>query len=334
MSVVGSERRDIMIWRKFFLSLIFPGCLFISSSFALADYPTRPINLIFSFGAGSGSDITGRAMANEASKILKQPIICSNQVGGGGTLSLGKLKGEKPDGYMVVNTTTGAFCRSPHMQPVPYDALKDFTFIMQYALFQYGIVVRSDSPWKTLEEFIDYAKKNPRKITYGTAGVGLGQHLVMEYLGKKLGIQWDHVPFTGGPQTVTALLGGHVNAIAQTSEWTEYVRSGRLRLLAILTSKRMKSFPDVPTLMEKGYPFAVHAGPCFVGPAGMPKPIVEKLQNAFHQAMESKSFLDAMDRIEYTIDYKDSEALTKFIHQDYKETGDLIKILGMGLYKK
>ena len=319
---------------KFLLPLIFTLSLFLSTSFASSDYPTKPINVIFGFQAGGGMDVTGRALVNEAAKILKQPMICSNQVGAGGNLALGRIKGESPDGYTICNATTGAFCRSPHMQPVPFDPFKDFTFIMQYGLFQYGIAVRSDSPWKTFEEFIDYAKKNPRKITYGTAGVGLGQHLAMEYLGKKLGIQWDHVPFTGGPQAITALLGGHVNAISQTSEWAEYVRSGKLRLLALLASKRMKSFPDVPTLMDKGFPFAVHGGLSFVGPAGMPKPVVEKLQNAFHEAMKSTAFIDIMDKFEYTIEYMDSETLTKFIPKDYKETGDLIKTLGIGLYKK
>ena len=118
------------------------------------------------------------------------------------------------------------------MTPVPYSPLKDFTYIMQYGAFQYGIEVRSDSPWKTFEEFIDYAKKNPGKITYGTAGVGLGQHLAMEFLAMHLGIQWSHVPFTGSPHT--PLLGGHLDAIAAAAEFAEFVHSGRIRLLALL----------------------------------------------------------------------------------------------------
>ncbi len=223
---------------------------------------------------------------------------------------------------------------SPHLQAVPYDPLKDFSFIMQYGLYQYGLVVRADSPWKTFEEFIDYAKKNPRKINYGTSGLGTGQHLAMEYLGKKENIEWNHVPFPGGLQAVTALLGGHVHAVSQTTEWKEHVNAGTLRLLVVWTDQRLKAFPNVPTLREKGYPFAVHSALSLMGPAGMPKQAVEKLQNAFAKAMESKPFLDVMDKFDMPPAYLGSDGLTKLVHKDYVETGDLIKSLGIGLYKK
>jgi len=218
------------------------------------------------------------------------------------------------------------------MMPVPFAPLTDFTFIMQYGAFQYGLGVRSDSPWKTFEEFIDYAKKNPGKITYGTAGVGLGQHLAMEFLAMHFGIQWKHVPFTGPPHM--ALLGGHLNAIAATAEFAEFVHAKTIRLLVSLGYNRWKAFPDVPTLLEKGIPFGTHAGICFVGPAGMQKPVVEKLQNAFHKAMESKIFVDVCDRFQMVPQYLDGESLMKFVHKDNKETGELIKKLGLGIYKK
>ncbi len=319
---------------RFSLCLLVVLALFICNPAAAAEFPTKPINVWFGFQAGGGMDLTGRALAAEVSKTLKQPLICSNFVGGAGTLVLGKLKGESPDGYTIANATTGSFCRSPHMHSVPFDPFKDFTPIMQYGIFQYGIVVRADAPWKTFEEFIDYAKKNPGKIKYSSAGIGLGQHLAMEYIGMKEGIQWTHIPFTGSPQAISALLGGHVEAMSQTADWTEYVRSGKLRLLLVLSSQRMKSFPDIPTMLEKGYEFAPHGGICFVGPAGMPKPVVEKLQNAFRDAMNSKDYINISEKMELGIEYKDSETLAKFIPKDYKETGDLLKKLGLGIYKK
>jgi tripartite-type tricarboxylate transporter receptor subunit TctC len=318
----------------FVFSLGFILGLFILSSALAADYPTKPINMLIGYPAGGSTDLSTRALTAEASKILKQPIICSNQVGAAGTLVLGRVKGEKPDGYTIFNAPTANFCRIPHLQPVPYDPLKDFIFIMQYGLYQYGLVVRSDSPWNTFEEFIDYAKKNPNKIKYATSGLGTGQHLAMEYLSLKLGIQWNHVPFTGGTQAVTALLGGHVQAVSQVTEWKEHVLAGKLRLLVVWTPQRIKAFREIPTLMEKGYPFAVHSGLSFMGPAGIPKPVVEKLQNAFRQAMDSQVFLDVMDKFDMPPAYMDSESLTKFIPRDYQETGELIKSLGIGLYKK
>jgi len=310
------------------------GCLFLSGTVFGEEFPQKPINLLIGYAAGGSTDLTTRALATEASKILNQPIICSNQVGASGTLVLGRVKGEKPDGYTLFNAPTANFCRIPHLQAVPYDPLKDFSFIMQYSLYQYGIVVQADAPWKTLAELLGYAKKNPNKIKYATSGLGSGQHLVMEYLAKLKGIQWDHVPFSGGNEAVASLLGGHVQVVSQTTEWKEHVLAGKLRLLAVCTKQRIKAFPDVPTLKEQGIDFAVHSGLSFMGPAGMPPAVVAKLQNAFAEAMKSKAFLDVLEKYDMPPAFLGSEELTAFIRKDYEETGALIKTLGIGLYKK
>ncbi len=314
--------------------LMLAVCLCAAGWAAAAEFPTKPINLLIGYAAGGSTDLSVRTLATEVQKTLKQPIVCSNIVGASGTLVLGKVKGEKPDGYTIFNAPTANFCRIPHLQAVPYDPLKDFTFIMQYGLYQYGILVRVDAPWKSLEELLDYAKKNPNKIKYATSGLGSGQHLAMEYLAQKHGIKWDHVPFPGGNQAVANILGGHVQVLSQTTEWKEHALSGKLRLLVVPTSQRLKAFPDVPTLMEKGYKFAVHSGLSFMGPAGMPKDVVEKLQNAFAEAMRSKAFIDVMDKFDMPPAYLGSDALTKLIAKDYQETGELIKSLGIGNYKK
>jgi tripartite-type tricarboxylate transporter receptor subunit TctC len=321
------KRRFIQVLSSLVFGLLFAGLVFG------ADFPNKPVNVLIGYAAGGSTDLTTRALAAEAAKILKQPVICNNQVGASGTLVLGRVKGEKADGYTIYNAPTANFCRIPHLQPVPYDPLKDFTFIMQYGLYQYGIVVRADAPWKTLEELLDYAKKNPNKIKYATSGLGSGQHLVMEYLAKKMNIKWDHVPFAGGTQAVAALLGGHVQVLSQTPEWKEHVLAGKLRLLVVCTDQRMKAFPEVQTLIEKGIKFSVHSALALMGPAGMPPEAVTKLQNAFAEAMKSKVFLDAMDKFDLPPAYLGSEALTKLIQRDYQETGELIKSLGIGLKK-
>ncbi|MEW6185820.1 MAG: tripartite tricarboxylate transporter substrate binding protein [Thermodesulfobacteriota bacterium] len=319
--------------RGIWVGLTLMLCLLVSGSVFGSDYPNKPINVLIGYAAGGSTDLTTRALASEVANILKQPVVCSNQVGASGTLVLGRVKGDKPDGYTIYNAPTANFCRIPHLQAVPYDPLKDFTFIMQYGLYQYGIVVAADAPWKTLEELLDYAKKNPNKIKYATSGLGSGQHLVMEYLAKRYGIKWDHIPFAGGTQAVAALLGGHVQVVSQTPEWKEHVLAGKLRLLVVCTDQRMKAFPNVPTLIEKGIKFSVHSGLSFMGPAGMPPAVVEKLQNAFAQAMKSKAFLDAMDKFDLPPAYLGSQDLTKLIQRDYQETGELIKGLGIGLKK-
>jgi tripartite-type tricarboxylate transporter receptor subunit TctC len=300
-------------------------------------FPSKPINLWVGWGAGSGTDISQRAIANNASKILKQPVIVSNVTGGGGTLVLGKLKGEKPDGYSLANTSSATLSRIPHLQPVPYDgqdALKEFIPIMSYSYYLYGLVVRSDSPWKTFEDFIAYAKANPGKIRYSTSGVGTGHHLAMEFIAMKEKIKWAHVPFAGSPQAVAALLGGHVEALSQTPEWKEHVDSGKLRLLACWNDKRMPFYPNIPTMKEKGYDFAVQAIIIIYAPANTPTEVVDKLGKVFRQASDTPEVKKILDNLGYPFDLRDRAELAAIIRKDNEVNGRLLKELGLGIYKK
>lgn len=320
------------------VAVFFLCSLLISGPAVWADtYPSKPINLWVGWGAGSGTDISQRAIAAAASKILKQPVVVSNVTGGGGTLVLGRLKAEAPDGYTLANTSSAALSRIPHLQPVPYNAqdpLKDFTPIMSYSYYLYGLAVRSDSPWKTFEEFIAYAKANPGKIRYSTSGVGTGQHLVMEYLAMKEKIKWTHVPFTSSPQAVAACLGGHVEAVSQTPEWKEQVDAGALRLLVCWNNKRMPFYPKVPTLEEKGYDFAVQALINVYGPADTPRTVVDTIYKAFRQAADTEEMKQLLHSVAYPLDIKTGEEVASIIKKDYETNGKVLKELGLGIYKK
>ena len=325
--------------KRVLLTILVPVALLILvEGQTLADtFPSKPINLWVGWGAGSGTDISQRAIANIASKTLNQPILVSNVTGGGGTLVLGRLKAEKPDGYTIANTSSATLGRIPHLQPVPYNAqdpLKDFIPIMSYSYYLYGLAVKSDSPWKTFEEFIAYAKVNPGKIRYSTSGVGTGQHLVMEYLAMKEKIKWTHVPFATSPQSVAAVMGGHVEANSQTPEWKEQVDAGNMRLLVCWNDKRMPFYPNVPTLKEKGYDFAVQALILLYAPANTPKEVIATLSKAFRQASEAGEVKEVLKRLSYPHDIKESDELIQIIKKDYELNGKLFKELGIGIYKK
>ena len=291
-------------------------------------YPTRPINFVIGYPAGGTTDLCARPLVAAASKIVGQPLVVLNKPGGGSAVAMASLKIEKPDGYTVGVLPTGAVL-SQYMRKVPYDSARDFTPIMQYAVYLYGLVVRSDSPWKNFKEFIDYAKANSGKIRYSTAGPGTSQHLVMERLALKEKIKWTHIPFQGGGPAITALLGGHVEASSQTTEWKPHVEAGRLRLLAVYGEKRMMDFPNVPTLLELGYDITAASLICVVGPKGVSPKIVETLHGAFKKAMEDPDFLKASRQVDQPPLYRDPEDLGKHLVKMNEEVGELIKSLGL-----
>jgi len=323
----GNKRKNLL-WLTAFLGLIIgmqaiPG--FVS---AQEKYPTKPINFIIGYPAGGTTDVCARPLVAAASKILGQPVIVVNKPGGASVIAVATLKNEKPDGYTIGILPSGAVL-SQHMRKVPYDSAKDFTPIVQYAVYLYGLVVKPDSPWKTFKEFIDYAKANPGKIRYSTAGPGTPQHLVMERLARKEKIKWTHIPFEGGPPAIANLLGGHVEASSQTTEWKKNVEAGTLRLLAVYGEKRMIDFPNVPTLLELGYNIIAPSLICVVGPKGLSPQIVEILHGAFKKAMEDPDFIKMGRQLDQPVIYRGPQELGKHLVEMNEEVGSLIGSLGL-----
>jgi tripartite-type tricarboxylate transporter receptor subunit TctC len=299
-----------------FLLLVIPALAFTQ------EFPTKPINVLVSFPPGGEGDILPRLLASKAEKFLGQPLIISNRGGGGGSVALGIVAKEKPDGYHLVSCASTALVRVPQFRTVTYK-LEDFVPIMHYVTPQSGLTVRADSPWKTFKEFIEYAKKNPGKVTYTTTGTGTPQHLSMEYIAKKEEIQWTNVPSPGG-LSHTSLLGGHVTACSGGTTFIPHVRAGMLRLLATHGEKRMKSFPDVPTLRELGYDFINETVFLFAAPKGVPPSIVKKLDDTLREAMDNPEFLQAADKFEYEVSYRNSEETKRYLEEAYVRVGKMI----------
>ena len=316
----------ILLVSVFLLSLAFGGS-------AMAAYPEKPVNLMIPYGGGGTTDVCARLLANLAQKDFATPIVVVNKPGGGGVLMHELLAQAKPDGYTLGVVATGVLTRTPFLRKVRYNPEKDFTYIMLFALWQYGLVVKADSPWKTLDEFLDYAKKNPGKVTYSTAGTGSAQYLAMEYLAQVKGIKWTHIPYKGGINAVTALLGGHVTACAQAVEWKPYVESGQLRLLAVLGGQRIPTFPKVKTLKELGYDYEVVSGPGIAGPAGLPPAVVNYVTKAFGKAAHEKEFLDLLKKLDMLPFMLNKAQFEEYIKKDVPKKKKLVESLGLS-YKK
>lgn len=310
----------------------------LAGSEALGEtFPSSPINLWIGWGAGGGTDIHQRAQASIAAKLLKQPIICTNAPGAGGILVLGKLKNERPDGYTIANSSSAALSRIPLLERVPFNAedpFKDLLPVMSYTASNFGIAVKSDSPWNTFEDLVAYAKKNPGKIRYSTTGVGTGGHVAMEFIAMQENIKWIHIPFTNVAETVTAVLGGHVEVVSQTQEWKPYVDSGQMRLLVVEDAGRNPDYPNTPTLMEKGYNFAVRAITVLYAPAGTPGDRVKVLGQALSRAAETQEFKALLKKMGYPLYIKDSDELIKIIKEDYQVNKKIFMSLGIGIFKK
>ena len=291
-------------------------------------FPSRPIRYICPWPAGGSTDVVMRAIAESAGKALGQSIIIDNKPGAGGMLGANELVNAKPDGYTLAQLPQGVF-RIPHMQKVQFDTLKDFTWIALLTGYTFGLVVPASSPFKTVKDFVDFAKANPDKITYGHTGIGTSPHLAVEEFAQKAGIKLTNVPFKGNADNMQAILGGHIMAASDATGWGPHVDGGKLRLLATYGSKRTKRWPNVPTLDELGYrtisdsPFGV------CGPKGMDPAITKTIHDAFRKTLEDPAVLSVFEKYDQSVIYLGTEAYTKFARDSYESERVLIERLGM-----
>lgn len=293
------------------------------------NYPTRPITLLVGYAAGGATDLTVRVLADSAAKILGQPIAIVNKPGATSSVALSALKSEKPDGYTIGIMPSGGVIASL-LRKLPYDPGKDFTPIMQYAGYQDGIAVRAEAPWKTFKEFMDYSKNNPGKVRYASAGAGTPEHLIMEKLSMTYGVKWLHLPYEGDQPASTALLGGHVDAVAASSgAWKVQADAGKFRLLATFHDHRLPDFPNVPTLIELGYNLRAASLIAIVGPKGLPEKVVGRLHQAFKKAMEDPNFVKTADKLSILVVYRGPEDLQQYVQRMLVEEGEIIEKLGL-----
>jgi len=291
-------------------------------------FPTKTIEIIVPAGAGGGTDMVSRALANKAKDILGKPIVIVNKPGGSGSIGFTAGQTAKPDGY----TVTMFFIELvilPHLGTAPADYTK-FEPIMMVNADPAAITVAADAPWKTIEEFIAYAKANPGKVRMANSGSGSGWHLTAVSVEQKTGVQFAHIPFNGAAPGVTAILGGNVEAIAVSpAEVGAQVNAGKLKMLAIASDKRSKNFPNVPTLKERGIDVVMGAWRGLGVPLKTPPAVVKTLHDAFKKAMEDPVFVEQMDKADLGIRYMSGADTKKFFKAEYDNFGVLTEKVGL-----
>jgi len=294
-------------------------------------FPSRPVRMLVPWAAGGTTDVQMRAFSDIASRHLGQPVVVENRSGAGGILGPQALLNEKPDGYVVSQMPISVF-RYPHMAAkAPFNPDQDFTWISHLTGYLFGVVVRADAPWKTFDEFLADAKETPGKITYGTPGVGTSLHLTMERIAGERGIEWVHVPFRGFSENLTALLGGQIQALADSSGWAEMVRDGRLRLLVTWGPERAKRFPETPTLRESGIDIVSTSPYGIAGPKGMDPAVVRVLDTAFRAAVSDPQHVAILDRYDMPVIYMGPEEYAAFAQRTSTEEKAMIDRLNLRL---
>ena len=265
---------------------------------ALAAYPERPITILAGFAPGGSLDLSARALARALENVLGQRVVIENKTGGTGTVALASLLAQNSDGYTLCATPSSVLIRVPQMQKVPFKSLKNFRPLIGYAAPPLGIVVNTDAPWKTLKDLVADSLSHPGKIKYATTGVGSTTHAAVEEIAVKEKVRMIHVPFKGGTEALTALLGGHVEFGALTSEFIPSVKAGQTRLLATAGDSRSPKFAAVPTLKELGYDFVSDAVYAIVCPSSLSPDIVKQLEAAFAKAAKNEQYMTILDNLD------------------------------------
>ena len=260
-------------------AFVFISALLAGTALAQS-YPVKPIRLVVPFAPGGSSSIVARSIAAEMEKGLGQPIVVDNKGGGGGNVAMQEVAHADPDGYTLIIGHIGSLAVNPYMySKLPYDVDADFTAVSLLAVVPSIFVVHESVPAKDLREFVALAKKEPGKMNYGSAGNGSAGHLAMEYLKQVAGIDIQHVPYKGtGPNIIDLVAGRTQASAAGTPPLMPHVKSGKLRVIAVGSSKRLHSIPDVPTVAEQGYPgFETTQWYGLNAPAKTPEAVIQRL---------------------------------------------------------
>ena len=304
----------------------------LGATTALAQpYPNRPIQLIVPLPPGAQGDVSARILVDDMAKILGTQIIVVNKPGAALTLGTDAVVRSKKDGYTIVYTSSGAivYARVINPETVPYNPSRDLEPLGVHLFYPLTVTVLESSPWKTLPELVDYAKKNPGKLRVSTTGVGSTDHFNVGIIQSVTGAQFTHVPFKGGESVVTALLGGHVEVTFDTlSKVLPHVEAGKLRILVI--SKKRAEFPNIPTLTELGYKQGmISAWFAFYAPAGIPEEVKNKLVPAIEKVINNPELKAKTEKLGFIVDYKTPAESRKLLNEDYERALAIAEQLGI-----
>jgi len=295
------------------------------------NYPSRPIKFIVGFPPGGSTDLVTRIVATQMAEELKQPVVVENKPGAGGNIASQFVANSTPDGYTIFLGTLATHGINPMLQKnLPFDHIKDFSFISQLGYYTNLVLVNPSTPVKTLGEWISYAKKLSRPVNFGSPGAGTSPHLTGEYFKILTSVDLVHIPYKGSGPALTDLVGGQLDVMFDNlPSALGLVQAGKLRPLAITSRERVKQLPDVPTAVESGLPeMVVDAWVGVMAPAGLPKPILDSLHKAIVNSVNTPQVRSKLEERGVTIRTSQPDEFQAYIKSENEKWAKVIKISG------
>jgi tripartite-type tricarboxylate transporter receptor subunit TctC len=291
-------------------------------------FPTRAVMLIVPYAAGGTVDSQLRVLAKATESHFGQPIVVENRASASGTLAAAATAVAPADGYTITTINTSVL-RLPFMTKTSYDPVNDFTYIIGISSLTSGLVVRDDAPWKSFVEFLDYARANPGRVSFGGPSGGANPQIVMRQIAKRQGIEWTQIPYRSVAESSGALLGGHIQAISDAAGWAPFVNSGEFRLLVTFGPERTKNWPDVPTLREFGIDIAASSDYGLAGPKGLDLQILRTLHGAFKKGMEEPVFVNFLATLAQEPVYRSTESYQAYVREQIEVQRRIVLELGL-----
>ena len=295
-----------------------------------AQYPDRPVAMLAGYPPGGLVDIVSRIVAEGMKPKFPKGINVVNRPGAAGSVAVAELVRSAPDGYTIVMTPHSALVIAAQLQDLAYKTPDDYDPFINLVAYYPMIAVRTESEYKTIEDLIADARKNPGKLRVGSPGEGTSSHLNLEEFMRHTGATMIHIPFQGWGQSSPALLGGHIEAlVAQPGELRGAVEGKRMRVLINFRPQRLPTFPDVPTAKERGWDVANGVWYMLMAPKGTPAPVVKVLHDAAKAAIDDPKFVQDMTGRGIDVDYRPGEALRADLWREYKLHTEILRRVGM-----
>lgn len=293
-----------------------------------AAYPVDEATIVVGFAAGGAGDLSARMAADYAKSAGGLPVALDFRPGAGGTIATDQIRRAAADGRTLSLFSVSPLMVAPHLQDVPYDPAKDFTYIAGYAGISIPLFVQAESPHTSWDALLDYAKANPGRLRWATAAPRGLAHIATEAAFRQEGVSATFVPFGGGAEAVTALLGGHIDAVV-ASDYGPHLEAGSVRLLIETGPDPLPEAPELPTFGQRGYPLAIPAAYGLFGPAGLPGEVISWWENLLQQMTEDPAYERFLDTLHGHRFFQDSATFTQTIVEGYEEIGRQIEALGL-----